>query len=294
VFPRRQINWCGPSGQSVVFSPDPGFHCQFRRPIFKGTLARCERPPSSPHTRTLQVMAGQPNDDIERAGPSMDSQRDEQLREKDSNTATTAAVESALVDVWTKKLQMLTLVTTFLASIDGKFFSLTSNAPSAITTNSSEKSQEFVYSCFTGALVFHVCASLLGYAASFALIRYEYVNAEVSSIRQSNELPDPSSPSSIKFGKPQLRHRPIVPFYAVNTVRQEPSVTVRAHSRTFSPPLALLSRCYHTTLVLGGVGFAAAVLGITTYAWEELQQIVGIFTTACLGVCLLAGVWAMV
>jgi len=238
-------------------------------------------------------MAGQPNDDIERAGPSMDSQRDEQPRENDSNTVTSAAVESALVDLWTKRLQMLTVVTTFLAGIDGQFFSLTNSAPSAVTTNSSKKSQEFVYSCFTGALVFHVCASLLGYTASFALIRYEYVNEEVTSVRQSNELRDPSSPSAVKFGKPQLRHRPIVPFYAANTFLQEPSVSLRAHSRTFSPPLALLARCYYTTLVLGGVGFAAALIGITAYSWEGLQQTVGIFTTACLGICLLAVVWAV-
>ena len=39
-----------------------------------------------------------------------DSQRDEQPRENDSNTVTSAAVESALVDLWTKRLQMLTVV----------------------------------------------------------------------------------------------------------------------------------------------------------------------------------------
>jgi len=128
--------------------------------------------------------------------------------------------------------------------------------------------------------------------ASFALIRYELIDAEVTPGPQSNERGQPSSPSEISQGKQQLRLRPIPPFEAVQALLPPP-LRLQAHSRTFTPPLALLSRCFYTTLALGGVGFIAALVGITAYAWEGLQQNVGIFTTSCLGISLLAGIWAV-
>lgn len=235
-------------------------------------------------------MSGQP--DLERAGPSIDSQRDEQIREEDSKNAITTGESSTLVDAWMHRLQMITLVTTFLASIDGELFTLTSAAPSQVTANPSLKSQEFVYSCFSGALIFHVCASILGYTASFALIRYELVDSETTPGPQSNEQGQPSSPSEVRQGKQHLRLKPTSPLEAVQ-ILLPPSLRLQAHSRTFTPPLALLSRCFYTTLALSGVGFILALLGITAYAWEGLQQNVGIFTTACLGISLLAGIWAV-
>ncbi|KAJ8591067.1 hypothetical protein M405DRAFT_129079 [Rhizopogon salebrosus TDB-379] len=186
------------------------------------------------------------------------------------------------------RLQMLTLVTTFLASIDGELFSLT-NVSSQVTVNASLGSQEFVYACFSGALIFHVCAAIIGYTASFALIRYELVGAEVSSGAESNVQ---GGPSEARQGVSPLLLTPS-PFDAVQTLLRTPDARLEAHSRTFSPPLALLARCYYTTLVLSGVGFIAALLGIITYAWKGLEQTVGIFTTACLGVSAVAGVWAM-
>jgi hypothetical protein len=166
-----------------------------------------------------------------------------------------------------------------------------------------------VYACFSGALIFHVCAcefqgcfeecttylqanlAIIGYTASFALIRYELVGAEVSSGAESNVQGGLLSPSEARQGVSPLLLTPS-PFDAVQTLRT-PNVRLEAHSRTFTPPLALLARCYYTTLALSSIGFIAALLGITTYAWKGLQQTVGIFTTACLGVSVVAGVWAM-
>jgi len=237
-------------------------------------------------------MSGRPkvDEDLERAGPSMDSQRNDQVGGKAKNAATTAGETSALVDAWMHRLQMLTLVTTFLASIDGELFTLT-NTSSQVTVDASLGSQEFVYACFSGALIFHVCAAILGYVASFALIRYELIHVEVPSGTESNVQGELASSSEARHGvSPRLLTPP--PFDIVKTPFQTPQMRLEAHSRTFTPPLALLARCYYTTLVLSSVGFIAALLGITTYAWKGLQQTVGIFTTACLGISVLAGVWA--
>jgi hypothetical protein len=162
-----------------------------------------------------------------------------------------------------------------------------------------------VYACFSGALVFHVCscecqdgqesarhlrlAAILGYVASFALVRYEIVEAEPPSVTEREKL---SGAGESIHGK-QLLLRAIPPLYAVQSLLQIPS-RLRLQSRTSTPPLDLLTRCYFTTLALSGAGFILALLGIATHAWFGLQRVVGIFTMACLGVSLLSCVWAVV
>ncbi|KAG1817987.1 uncharacterized protein BJ212DRAFT_1348088 [Suillus subaureus] len=249
--------------------------------------------------------------DLERAdpGPSFDGQRDEQVRGKTQKDAqTTTGDDSALVAAWMQRLQTLTVITTFLASIDGELFTLTST-PSQVTLNASKGSVELVYACFTGALVFHVCSceyrdgrgsvrhlqlalAILGYAASFALIRYQIVDAETPPVA-TDELGKRSSTCQENIHGKQLLLRATPPLYAVQSLLQLPS-GFRLQSRTSSPPLDLLTRCYFTILALSGAGFLLALLGIATYAWFGLQRVVGIFTIACLGASLLSCLWAVV
>ncbi|KAG2109368.1 uncharacterized protein F5147DRAFT_773183 [Suillus discolor] len=221
--------------------------------------------------------------DLERAEPSTsaqhtndDDRREEHVRvmtRNDSkNVATMSRDSSALVAVWMQRLQMLTIITTFLASIDGELFVLTST-PSQPTLDA----QEFVYACFTGALVFHVCAAILGYVASFALIRYQIGDVASSDTKNTERM---------------LMTTP--PFDAANTLLQMPlNSGIQVRSRTSIPPLDLLTRCYFTTLALGSVGFILVLLGIAGYAWVILRQAVGIFTIVCLGVSVVASVWAV-
>lgn len=221
--------------------------------------------------------------DLERAEPSPsaqhtddDGRREQQVRvmtRNDSkNAATISRDSSALVAVWMQRLQMLTLITTFLASIDGELFVLTSTS-----SQTTLDAQEFVYACFTGALVFHVCAAILGYVASFALIRYQIGDV---------------APSDTKNTERMLITIP--PFDAVNGLLQMPlNAGIQVRSRTSIPPLDLLTRCYFTTLALGSVGFILILLGIAGYAWVILRRVVGIFTVVCLGVSIVASVWAV-
>ncbi|KAG1742524.1 hypothetical protein EDB19DRAFT_1701605 [Suillus lakei] len=236
--------------------------------------------------------------DLERAdpGPSIDGKRDEQVRgttHKDAKTST--GDHSPLVAAWMQRIQTVTLITTFLASIDGELFTLTSTS-SQVTLTTSMDSQELVYACFAGALVFHVCSAILGYIASFALVRYEIVDVEPPPVTKHNELGkliDTGLHHRDSIHEKQLLLRAVPPLYAVQSLLQIPS-RLRLQSRTSTPPLDLLTRCYFTTLALSGAGFILALLGIATYAWFGLQRVVGIFTMACLGVSFLSCVWAVV
>ncbi|KAG2153364.1 hypothetical protein DEU56DRAFT_751944 [Suillus clintonianus] len=237
-------------------------------------------------------MSGQ--GDLERADPgsSMDVQRDEQVRgktEKDAKKPTTGD-HSSLVAAWMQRLQTLTVITTFLTTIDGQLFTLSSaSTTSGVKLITSTQSQEFVYACFAGALVFHVCSSILGYVACFALIRYEIVDADPSSVMKHH---DHGERYESIDGK-QLLIRAVPPLYAIHYLLQTPS-NLRLHSRTITPPLDLLTRCYYMTFALSSLGFILALLGIVTYAWFGLQRVVGIFTMSCLGFSLAACVLAVV
>ncbi|KAG1781857.1 hypothetical protein EV702DRAFT_489821 [Suillus placidus] len=254
--------------------------------------------------------------DLERAdpGPSTDGQRAEQVcgkTQKDAKTTSTGE-NSALVAAWMQRLQTLTLITTFLVSVDGQLFTLTSKS-SPVSLNASVEPAELVYSCLSGALIFHTCSgecrdgrgstrnlqlalAILGYVASFALVRYEIVDAVHPSIEKTDELGKLSNTGlhhheSI-HGK-QLLLTAIPPLYAVQSLLQIP-LRLRLQSRSSTPPIDLLTRCYFTIMALSGAGFILALLGIATYAWYGLQRVVGIFTMACLGVSLLSCVWAAV
>lgn len=130
--------------------------------------------------------------------------------------------------------------------------------------------------------------------ACFALIQYQIGDVAPSDTKNSEVgeffylgLHHPE----IMHGTQRMRIA-IPPFDAVNNLFQVP-LGFQVRSRTSTPPLDLLTRCYFTTLALGGVGFTLALLGIAGYAWVILKEIVGIFTVVCLGVSILASVWAV-
>ncbi|KIK97968.1 hypothetical protein PAXRUDRAFT_135162 [Paxillus rubicundulus Ve08.2h10] len=207
---------------------------------------------------------------------------------------------SELLSVWQQRLQSITLVTSFLASMDGSLFSLTT-LPTSISLPASKTTRELVYSCLAGALIFHVSAAILGYVATFALIRYRIVDVS----REEDIKPEGGlgSPSGLSTTPPTQRVprkivlEPIHPAHYVATFLQRPgsgdSNSGSSRSLLPPPPLSLLTRCYYTTLCLASFGFILALTGILTYAWAGLQMTVGIFSTACLGIAVGAGIWAV-
>ncbi|KAF8552947.1 hypothetical protein OG21DRAFT_1319815 [Imleria badia] len=208
-------------------------------------------------------------------------------------------VNSDLLDSWMKRLQILTVVvrqrwclfdrvhlydpikTAFLASMDGELFSLTT-LNTQIGVPISTTARELVYSCLAGALIFHICATILGYTASFALLRHRIVDA--------------SGEEGTKRFPRRVVLEAVVPIQWLVTCLQGPEgLRFPAVSRFSSPPpsLSLVTRCYNTTLWLAAAGFTLALTGILAFIWAGLLMPVCIFTTICLGVGISAGVWAI-
>ncbi|KAF8435130.1 hypothetical protein L210DRAFT_3551981 [Boletus edulis BED1] len=190
-----------------------------------------------------------------------------------------AQVNSDLFNAWMQRLQVLTVVTTFLASMDGELFALTA-LNTQIGHSVSTTARELVYACLAGALIFHICAT-------------------------SGE-DDTKVGEILLFGlgtaQPQRLSQKIVleavrPLHWLLGLLQCPErfrfLSVRSSQVSSPPPLSLLTRCYYTTLCLTAAGFVLALTGILAYTWTGLRMSVGIFSTACLGVGISAGVWAI-
>ncbi|KAH7905329.1 hypothetical protein BJ138DRAFT_1118568 [Hygrophoropsis aurantiaca] len=209
-----------------------------------------------------------------------------------------AEENTALVSAWQDRLQVLTVVTTFLASMDGQLFSLTT-LPSNISHDPPTACQELVYASLSGALIFHICASILGYLASFALIKYTIIEASApdEDDKLGGILSSPSSNPHITNDTVSVsptktrKHIVLESRHPLNGFRSSAFASANNHKPV--PPIALLTRCYYTTLALTAVGFILALLGILSYIWAGLMMPVGIFSTACLGVGLGAALWAI-
>ncbi|KZT72254.1 hypothetical protein DAEQUDRAFT_762998 [Daedalea quercina L-15889] len=60
-----------------------------------------------------------------------------------------------------------------------------------------------------------------------------------------------------------------------------------------NPPIQLLSRCHSLAVWMSAIGFILGVIGILAYAWVATPAAVSIFSSVCLGVCLVVMVIAI-
>lgn len=57
--------------------------------------------------------------------------------------------------------------------------------------------------------------------------------------------------------------------------------------------VSVLSRAHTVCAAMTNLGFLLAILGILTYSWTAVPLALGIFASACLGGCAIAGVIAL-
>ncbi|EPQ55162.1 hypothetical protein GLOTRDRAFT_129454 [Gloeophyllum trabeum ATCC 11539] len=212
-----------------------------------------------------------------------------------------------IVSIWTNRLSLISVVTTFFAGMDGTFLGFT--APfNDDTTNTSQ----LVHASLAGALVFHLFAAIISYIASFALIRYQLVDAEGEEVtentdpqqdteniaasrkathlntftkREAANLPQSESNAysgvSAASTSSRIRVEQVRIFSFAKSKSKSPASSKKQEPR---PPIALLL-CVHTMCItLSSLGFALAVLGVMSYVWTSLARSVSIFTTVCLGI----------
>ncbi|KAH9021238.1 hypothetical protein EDB84DRAFT_1513301 [Lactarius hengduanensis] len=79
---------------------------------------------------------------------------------------------SRITQIWSDRLQLISVYASFFTSIDSVLFSLASNKGNGDTTS------KLMQASLTGSLIFHAATAILAYVASFVLIRYKLNDAE--------------------------------------------------------------------------------------------------------------------
>ncbi|KAI0359585.1 hypothetical protein OH77DRAFT_1472893 [Trametes cingulata] len=231
----------------------------------------------------------------------------------------------AVVQVWLDRLQTMAVVTTFFVSIDSMLYGY---ASAALPPDSAAWSSADLLKTATlgGAIILHVCASILAYLASFVLIRYRLDDAEEQV--QVAEHPSNASPStkahlvapasanarrsSISARSEPVRatsrdFRSLVSVYqvrplefmyrsphsSVKTGPEAPDTGDAAALCMLQSMIKTLTRCHTVVAILSNVGFVLALVGTLAYFWTSLPIALGSFASVCLGLSFFGGVYAI-
>ncbi|KAG0702861.1 hypothetical protein DFH29DRAFT_472501 [Suillus ampliporus] len=215
-----------------------------------------------------------------------------------------------LVNSWQERLQLISVITTFFASIEAGMLVPVNTDPNG--ENALPGLLKAANAGFLGALIMHVYAAILSFLAAFLLIRYKLKEASneelfaegrakgfrivasplngsfhVKDVERDAQDPDPEdSPQKNRSDDPPSLKR-------MGSEPAEPPIFARdPHLEQvgfWSPTISshMLSRVHTLCILLAGVGFMLAIMGIITYAWALQPKEVSIFATVCLGVAVL-------
>ncbi|TCD59934.1 hypothetical protein EIP91_011032 [Steccherinum ochraceum] len=128
----------------------------------------------------------------------------------DDDDATRKAILE-VVQVWLDRLQLISVITTFFASIDGTLLGfMTSTVRLGIVdVDTWSNTTQLMTASMTGALVFHICAAITSFIGSFVLIRYKLLDAkqhEHQVERTASSSGHNPYPSGTLLEKPHLAH----------------------------------------------------------------------------------------
>ncbi|KAF8504717.1 hypothetical protein F5888DRAFT_777179 [Russula emetica] len=272
--------------------------------------------------------------------------RDESLarsQKQRDNAAVAMAADlhtiTRITQIWSDRLQLISVYASFFTSIDSVLFSLASNKDKHTPTS------KLMLASLVGALIFHAAAAILAYVASFVLIRYKLNSAQ--STTSSSESPITTvyakyaPPGSISVDKVEHtnHHHNTHAFASSSTtpflVGWPPLFSTLSNTLTSlldDPPLLkidlrrvslfdfrglwsclatpdgnprvdeeknatalmhLLNRCHNVCTIFALSGFVLVITGIAAYLWAVLEHSVAIFGSACVGVCIILGLAAL-
>ncbi|KAE9411635.1 hypothetical protein BT96DRAFT_1029994 [Gymnopus androsaceus JB14] len=194
-------------------------------------------------------------------------------QDKDDEKARNKALKD-LVQSWQDRLQLITLLTTFLASVEASMLQVT--FPSDPLNSS--RCQQASNAGYMAALVLHLYASLISFFASFFLIRFKVKEAKREEQQVEGNSAQHSQPET-KGRTESSRHSPV---WSANPQL----VTTGPFQR--QPPVNLLSRCHTLCMVTTAVGFILAIIGTLCYAWAGQSTSVAIITSVTIGICLIS------
>jgi len=148
-----------------------------------------------------------------------------------------------ITQMWSERLQLISVYSSFFTSIDSLLFSLASSK------NRDNTASRLMLASLVGALIFHAAAAILAYVASFVLIRYK-LNDEQSASDSPDSMvsavyakyphsvlasaDQPQTPSALESGKSGPREK-------VHNTRAFTSLSATSFFFGWSPFLSTLT-----------------------------------------------------
>ncbi|KAF9031238.1 hypothetical protein BDZ89DRAFT_1064097 [Hymenopellis radicata] len=209
-----------------------------------------------------------------------------------------------LVQSWMDRLQLISVITTFFASVEAGMLQVTT--PSS--PDQSSTWQSACNACILGALVMHINASFVSFLSAFFLIRFKLSEANKEELKAEGIEPAPSvhtKPGSVILnmaahhitGSPtDPRPGPIMMAASSSSSRgiwsANPHI-VQVGPFQGTPPVHLLSRLHSLCIALATLGFALLMGGIICFTWAMQPRSVSIFTSASMVGSLGSGAYAL-
>ncbi|KAH9944584.1 hypothetical protein B0H21DRAFT_694894 [Amylocystis lapponica] len=238
-------------------------------PMLRETRRMTEEPrPISRTTTSLLIPrhtygAGQ-RDEPKSAPPDLSSARKWTQEDQDEHDA--EARKKAMKDLiqsWQDRLQLISVITTFFAAVEGQLLGVAT--PDPRTFNESSRIVQTATAALTGALVVHLFAGK--YKLEEAKREEQKVEAGFTPVSSESHT------HTVWSTNPHLAQ--VGPFR-------------RGH-----PPTTLLDHCHTLCMVLSAIGFLLALAGVLCYTWARLPRSVSIFATVCMGVCWIGSLCAI-
>ncbi|KAL0571792.1 hypothetical protein V5O48_010166 [Marasmius crinis-equi] len=205
-----------------------------------------------------------------------------------------------LVGSWNDRLQLISLITTFMASVEAGLLQVTSPDPDKPLLL-----LDVANGCLISALIIHLHASFISFVGAFFLVRFKVKEAKreehkVEGTPGHADQPNKGSvlldmaakhiTNSPETGSPPSTSGPnAAPAKQMASVWSANPQLVQVGPFYRQPPINLLSRCHFLCLLCAVFGFVLALCGIICLAWAIHPRGVRIVTTIVLGLCLASG-----
>ena|ERR1700761_2934322 len=116
--------------------------------------------------------------------------------------------------------------------------------------------------------------AVVAFIGSFVLVKYKLEEAKLEEEKQAEKTGQPNGTGDHTDG---IRSR--------NPHLQQEGLSFLGKGQPLSE---LLTRTHHIAIITAGVGFVFIIAGIVCYSWTQQARSAAIFSSACIGICILA------
>lgn len=139
----------------------------------------------------------------------------------------------------------------------------------------------------SGALVLHSFSAVIAFVGAFVLVRYKVKEAKKEEANEEGKDKGSDSGASHSDKKNGIGGHGSGANQIWST---DPHLEQTGYFRQSRPPSYILYQTHSIAIITAFTGFVFSIVGMVCYAWSQQARSVSIFTSACVGGCVLVSV----